>query len=50
MQLHAMTLDCLWNTFIYSLTYIYCMDNEANNDEGENVDWHLYDDSDKSKI
>jgi hypothetical protein len=25
------------------------MDDEANNDEGENVDWHLYDDSDKSK-
>jgi hypothetical protein len=25
------------------------MDDEANNDEGENVEWHLYADSDKSK-
>jgi hypothetical protein len=30
--------------YIYLFTYfiIYCMDDEANNDEGENVEWHLY--------
>jgi hypothetical protein len=37
--------------YIYLFTYfIYCMDDEANNDEGENVEWHLYADSDRSKI